>query len=39
MKEFYQEAEIEICRFEMMDIITTSNEQLDKDELPPVIVK
>lgn len=41
MKERYQEAEIEIIRFEAVDIITTSgmtDEPLDPDELPPVIV-
>jgi hypothetical protein len=40
MKELYQEAEIEIIRFDAVDIITTSttNETLDPDELPPVIV-
>ena len=41
MKERYQEAEIEIIRFETVDIITTSgmtDVPLDPDELPPVIV-
>ncbi len=41
MKELYQEAAIEIIRFEAMDIITTSgmtDEPLDPDEMPPVIV-
>lgn len=41
MKEKYLEAEIEVVRFETVDVITTSsvtNEPLDPDELPPVIV-
>ena len=41
MKELYQDAEIEIIRFETVDIITTSsmtNEPLDPDELPSVKV-
>ena len=41
MKEIYQDAEMEVIHFEVLDIITTSgvtNETLDPDELPPVIV-
>lgn len=39
MKELYQEAEIEIIRFEAVDIITTSGgDSLDDDELPPLII-
>ena len=41
MKEIYQDAEIEVIHFDVVDIITTSripNETLDPDELPPVIV-
>lgn len=41
MKEKYLEAEIEVVHFETVDVITTSsvtNETLDPDELPPVIV-
>lgn len=42
MKEIYQEVEMEVVHFDVVDIITTSgsipNEPLDPDELPPVIV-
>lgn len=44
MKDLYLEPEIEIIRFEAMDIITTSsatsgNTNLDEDELPSWIIK
>ena len=38
MKELYQEARLEIVRFEAADIISTSAPMLDEDELPPVII-
>lgn len=38
LKEIFQTPEIEIIRFESVDIITTSSV-LDEDELPPVIIR
>ena len=39
VKEIYQAAELEVIRFESIDIIRTSSDgMLDDDELPPVIV-
>ncbi len=35
MKEMFLDAEIEIIRFEAVDVITTSNGGLEEDELPP----
>lgn len=36
MKELFLDAEIEIIRFEAIDVITTSpSDGLDEDELPP----
>ena len=35
MKELFLDAEIEIIRFEAIDVITTSDE-LGEDELPPI---
>jgi hypothetical protein len=36
MKELFLDAEIEIIRFEAIDVITTSpGDGLDDDELPP----
>ena len=38
MKEIYQDAKLEVIRFETIDIIgTSSGGMLDEDELPPVI--
>lgn len=38
LKEIFQTPEMEIIRFESVDIITTSGV-LDEDELPPVIIR
>ena len=38
MIELFIEPELEVIRFEVVDIIATSNIQLDPDELPPVPV-
>ena len=38
MRTFEWEPEIEIIRFGNADIITTSSDILDEDEVPPVII-
>ena len=39
MKEQYCEANLEIVEMEAMDVITTSgNHNLDRDEMPPIVV-
>ena len=38
MKDIFEEPEFEVICFKAVDIITTSNIQLDPDELPPVAV-
>lgn len=35
MKEKFNEIEIELIRFDAVDVITTSNGGLDDNELPP----
>lgn len=32
MKKYFEEPNVEINKFEMMDVITTSNSSLDPDE-------
>lgn len=39
MKEQYYEAQLEVVEMEAVDVITTSgNHNLDRDELPPIVV-
>lgn len=38
LKETFCEPEMEIIRFESIDVITTSGV-LDEDELPPLIIR
>lgn len=38
MKIMYETVEMEIIFLDEVDVITTSNGQLDNNELPPVII-
>ena len=38
MKKNFMEPELEICTFDVVDVIATSGDSLDEDELPPIVV-